>query len=130
MGAAASLDRNLAQAFGAFLGAGLCRLVLAGNQRIHGQHDGKVDRRSDDDKGYDRVDEIADKKLAAIDGEANRRKVRLLDYSGNERSEQALHQSGYHGAEGGADHHADSEIHYVAPQQKLFESLHGWLPSL
>jgi len=98
------------------------------HERVHRQHDGKVDCGSDDHEGNNRIDEIAEKKLAAMDREADRREVGLLTTAAMNGVSKPFTME-LTTSPNASDHHADGEINRVAPEQELSESLHGWLPS-
>lgn len=75
MGAPPGLDGDLAQAFGALLGArlrGFIRTLRVSHERIHRQHDGEIDCGGNDHERHNRVDEVAEKKLAAMNCETDR----------------------------------------------------------
>src|SRR5579885_2543210 len=78
-GAAAGVERDLAQALGALLRRRVERRLAARelDQRVHRQHDEVVDHGGDDDERDDGVDEVAVEELAVIDREGELREVRL-----------------------------------------------------
>ncbi len=64
---------------------GLSPSLHAGQQGVHGQHDGEVNRGGNNHKGDQGIDEIADQKLAAANRETDGREIGLLDHGGNQR---------------------------------------------
>src|SRR5205823_2876593 len=92
------------------------------HERIHWNNDEQIYRERDQQKRNERVDELADEELAAIDREGDRRKIRRLHKRGNERGQQILDQRGHDRAERGADDDGDREIDDVAAEQELLES--------
>jgi hypothetical protein len=78
--AAPRADRNGAETLRAFLGGGRRRRLHFGEpllNLVHGKNDQKVYGRSDQQKGNDRVQEIAVQELAVIQREVERRKIRF-----------------------------------------------------
>src|SRR5581483_12451954 len=72
----------------------------------------------------------ADQEPAAVDLELDGREIRLTGERGYERRQQVLHECRDHRAERGTDHDGNRQIHDVAPQQELLQSLdHHALPS-
>ncbi len=99
------------------------------HERVHRQHDGKVDCGSDDHEGNNRIDEIAEKRnlLPWI--------VKLIDEKSGCLTTAAMNGVSkpftmeLTTSPNASDHHTDGEINRVAPEQELSESFHGWLPS-
>src|ERR1019366_8614067 len=83
----------------------------------------------DDRERQQRVDEGAVGELAAIDGEAERREVRLVADGADDRRDQVGDQGLDNGVEGDADDHRDGQLDEIAPEQELLEAAHGspWL---
>src|SRR5271154_4835580 len=80
MAAAARVDRDLAQAFGALLGGRIGRRwVFAGacDQGVDGSHNKEVNRRRNQQEAYEGGDEVANRKHRGTDGERDRREVGL-----------------------------------------------------
>src|SRR5438067_1081466 len=124
MGAAASVDGNLAHAFRAFFG---CRIrgglgpVHTSNQNIHWRHHEVINCGRDQQERYRGVDEVTDRKVRIANRKAKIRKIRLADHGGNERREQVFSEGGNDSGEGCANDHADSHVHNVAAKNELLE---------
>src|SRR5215472_6459899 len=131
-GAASRRDGDLAKALGTFL----CRRVGAGfapaqsrHQRIYRQHDKKINGRAYKQEAHERVDKIAERKLASVDGKDDAGKIGLAHYSGDQRRDQVLYQRGHHRAEGGAYDYGDCQVEDIASHDELLESTHFYPPA-
>src|SRR6202011_5307950 len=81
-------------------------------------------------EGHGRIDKVTDEKLASVDSECDGGEIGLADNRGNQRRHKILHERRDHGAKRAADDDRDGQIHDVATQQKLLESLqHTSAPS-
>ena len=93
---------------------------------VHRHDHEKIDGGGYQDERDHRVDEIADQKLAGVNGKLDRREIRLAGDSRDQRREEILYQRRDHRAKCAADHHGDGQIDYIASQQELLETLqHG-----
>src|SRR6185437_5331527 len=96
-GATACRNRHITETFRAFFGGRVGSDFSAphsGQNRVHRQHDKKIYSRSDQDERDQRVDKIADRKLATIDGEFDRREIRFSDNGCDQRRDQIFYQGG------------------------------------
>src|SRR5947209_15221894 len=127
MGAAAGVDRDFAEAFGTFLGRRIGRLLAtmhAGDQRVNGKDDEKVNCRRDQDKGDASIDEVIEWKCDAAYRELQGRE--LLSAAGSQlyqRIQESRSEPANHAGKGCADDHADGHIHDVAAQDELLEAV-------
>jgi len=125
MGAAASVYRNLAEAFGTLLAGragGNVGTVHAGDQHIDRSDYEEIDRGGNQQKRDGCVDEISDWKMCASDIEAQRRKVGRAYDGGNQGREQVFGKCGDNCGEGCADYYAYSHVHDISAQDELLES--------
>ena len=120
VGAADSLDRDLALAVGAFLGGGLLRLfhgLLV--QHIDGL-DGHEQHEGHDEEVDDRVDEFADLDAGTAQADHDIREI-CLEEQADQRVDDVIHQSRDDGRERTADDDTDCHIHDVSAHDKLFK---------
>jgi len=123
--AAACRDGNLTQALRALLGAGAGRsigAVHARNQHIDRRNHKKVNRSGDQNEGHCRVNEVAHREDAVVDGEGDSREIGLADKGSNQWRQQIFGKGCNNGCKCGADHYADGHIHDVTAQNELLES--------
>src|SRR5579883_151460 len=115
---------NIAEAFRAGRGRGSRSLlgIKPGDERIHRQNDKEVHGEGDQQERDQRVDEVAVKKPAVVEREAQVREIRRADHRGNQRSKQVLYQRANEGPERHTDNDSHRHIHDVAAQQKILES--------
>jgi hypothetical protein len=93
MGAAAGVDRNLAQAFRALLRGWVRwgrRLTHARDQSVNRRDNEEVHRSSDQQERDYGVHEVSDRENRIVDCEADGREVRLPENGGDEGSEQVF----------------------------------------
>src|SRR5579864_1470934 len=125
MRAAPRVDGNLAQAFRTLPGCRISRgrsFAHPRNQQVHWRHHKEVNRHRNQQERNRCVDEVADKELAVVNGEANRRKIRLADQGCDEWSQQVSGKGRNHGCERRANDHANCHVHNISAQNELLES--------
>src|SRR6478672_7114451 len=112
-GAAASRERDLAQALGARPG----RRLRRGAPRVQGVHrldHDEEDRRRDEDERDHRVDEGPVQERAVVDGEGERGEVVAAEDGGDERGDDVGYQGRDDGPERDPDDHRDRQVDDVA----------------
>jgi hypothetical protein len=124
--ATASVDWNLAQAFGAFLGGRIGRgwaFSRPGDESVDRRHHEEIDGGCDQNEADYGGDEFAYRKYGSTNCEGEPGElVRLANQKGDEGVDEVFYEGGDHGAESSADDHADCEIDDVSAKNKLFES--------
>src|SRR6185369_1999994 len=130
--AAPRINGNLAQALGALLRRRIGRrrrFPHARDQSVDGRDYKEIHSRRHQYERHHRIDEIADGKRSAVDGEADGREIRLADYGSDQWSKQVFGESRDHRAEGRADDHTDRQVNYIASKDELLETAkHGTEP--
>src|SRR5262249_2185896 len=121
--------------FGETLGAFLCRWIRrrfasphSRQESVHWKYHKNVDSRCYKQERQQRVDEVSDRKLAAVDFEHNSRKVGFTDYCSDKRSNQIFHQCRHNCTKSSAHHYCYGEVQDVPAKQELFKAFHE-LPS-
>src|ERR1700730_1201655 len=87
-GATACRNRHIAETFRAFFGGRVGSDLSAphsGENRVHRQHDEEIYGGSDQDKRDQRVDKVANRELAAVNRELDRREIRFPNNGRDER---------------------------------------------
>ena len=122
MGAAHSLDGDLALAVGAHLGGGLLRLGGLGRLSVQGvdKLDHNEQHKGHDEKVDDGVDELADLDAGAAQSDDHIGKIRLEEQA-DQRVDDVLHQRGDNCGEGTADDNAHCHVQHVAAHGKCLE---------
>jgi hypothetical protein len=115
---------NIAEAFraGSRRGSRAVLRIKPDDERIHRQNYEEVHCEGNQQERDQRVDEVAVKKPAVVDCEAQVREIRCADNRGNQRSEQVLYQRADERPERHTDDDSHRHIHDVAAQQKILES--------
>src|SRR5580704_1532606 len=126
---ALGVDWNLAQALRTLLRGRIgrrWRFAHSRDQEIHWGHDKEIHGRRYQHKRDAGIDEVADGKHAAVDGELDGGEIRFSNNRRNQRSQQILGESRYHRGERRPDDDADRHVDYVAAKNELLESAkHG-----
>jgi hypothetical protein len=118
-------NRNFAEALWTFLGAGVGRsrlFVHAGDEGIDRRDYEEVNGSSDQQERDQRVDEVADGKNRLSNSEAYAGKIWLAHKHRNQRRQKVFGKRADNSSESGADHDADSHVHYVAAKDELLET--------
>src|ERR1700730_10703591 len=116
-GATACRNRHIAETFWAFFGGRIGSDFSAPHSRenlVHRQHDEEIYGGGDQDERDQRVDKVADWKLAAVDRKFDRREIWFSDDGCDQRRDQIFYQRGDDCAKRNAHHHRHGEIENVA----------------
>src|SRR5581483_4789893 len=125
MCASPCIEGDLAQAFRAFLG---CRIGWR-RSFSHSRHQGinrrdyeEIDRCCNQEKRNCGIDEVTDRKIAAVNGEANGGEVGLAHQRGYKRSEKIFSEGSNHASESSPDNDAYGKVNHIAAKDKLLKS--------